>query len=549
MTRFSQTIPAQVEADAGIDLRPLSMPWRLLLAILSGIMLCIPWLNPGFFWVAWVGWVPLLLALDDTRLPAAFLVGWVAGVACFAGASNWMIEFAINLKGLSYPLSLTMAVLFWCYAGISTALGCVLYRWLSLRMPGLEVLIFPLCIIASVTLYPSLFEIHFAEVQTHFLPALQGVALLGVQALDAMIMVVSVLLFLTWRNRSLVLTLSRVPNAFAVLAVAAWFVYGFASLSWWDKQISGWETRAVGLVQPNDPVSLDIPRPPEGFSIEYPEEMVATERLMRAGAQWVAWPEARYKGYFDNYSVREAYSARVRELGSALIFHDVESRWVNSVLESYNSVTMLDAKGDPGEVYRKMKRMPFGEYLPEFFRLPGIARISNLFLGDFLREVWPGDRHVYFQIGDMEVVPKICFETAFPAFVADSIGNDGAGRVLLFVSQDTWFGESTQPFQHRAMSIVRGVENRVPMMHVINNGPSVVAAPHGRVVGGAQAFSRAEVLVHMPFDPESGGSFFSRYPLLFPTLAFAALALLILLAAVRSVEARRLKTQTTRPAL
>jgi len=121
--------------------------------------------------------------------------------------------------------------------------------------------------------------------------------------------------------------------------------------------------------------------------------------------------------------------------------------------------------------------------------------------------------------------------------------------VLLFVSQDTWFGESTQPFQHRAMSIVRGVENRVPMMHVINNGPSVVAAPHGRVVGGAQAFSRAELLVHMPFDPTSGGSFFSRYPLLFMTMVFSALVMLVLLAAARSVGARRARRQATNPAL
>jgi apolipoprotein N-acyltransferase len=116
------------------------------------------------------------------------------------------------------------------------------------------------------------------------------------------------------------------------------------------------------------------------------------------------------------------------------------------------------------------------------------------------------------------------------------------------VSQDTWFGETTQPFQHRAMSIVRGVENRVPMMHVINNGPSVVAAPHGRVVGGTQAFSRAELLVHMPFDPSSGGSFFSRYPMLFLTLVFSALGLTVLLAAVQSVRTRQRRRQTTNPA-
>jgi apolipoprotein N-acyltransferase len=548
MIRFGQTIPARAEGLYDIEMRPLSLPWRLLLATLSGVLLCMPWLNPSLFWMAWIGWIPLLAALEGARLSSAFLIGWVAGIACFAGASNWMVEFAINLKGLSYPVSLFLAILFWVYAGLSTALACILYRWLANHLPNLEILLFPLCIIASVTLYPSLFEIHFAEGQAGFLPALQGVSLVGVQGLDALIMMVSILIYLTWRQRSVFAVLRQPPNSIAAVLVVAWFAYGFASLSWWDRQIAGWETRAVGLVQPNDAVSLDIPEPPEGFSIEYPEPMVATERLMRAGAHWVAWPEARYKGFFDNYSVRQAYSEQVRELGGVLLFHDVESLWVDSVLQSYNAVGMLDGKGELQGVYRKMKRMPFGEYLPEFFRLPGIQRISSLFLGDFLREIWPGQEHVYFQIDDMEVVPKICFETAFPGFIADAIGSDGAGRVLLFVSQDTWFGETTQPFQHRAMSIVRGVENRVPMMHVINNGPSVVAAPHGRVVGGTQAFSRAELLVHMPFDPSSGGSFFSRYPMLFLTLVFSALGLTVLLAAVQSVRTRQRRRQTTNPA-
>lgn len=548
MIRLGQTIPAHSVAATGVAVRPLSLSWRLLLAVLSGVLLCMPWLNPALFWTAWVGWVPLLVALQDTRLAGSLLIGWVAGVACFAGASNWMVEFAVNLKGLTYPVSLMMGVAFWLYAGISTALAAMLYRWLSMHLPNLEVLTFPLCIIASVALYPSLFEIHFGEGQTHFLPALQGVALVGIQGLDAIIMLVNVLLFLMLRQRSLAAPMRRPANAVAAMVVVAWFAYGFVSLAYWDRQVAGWETRAVGLVQPNEPVSLGIPEPPEGFSIEHPEEMLATERLMRAGAYWVAWPEARYKGYFEHYSVREAYSTKLRELGGALIFHDVESRWIDSILQSYNSVLMVDGNGDEQGVYRKVMRMPFGEYLPDFFRLPGVRNLSRHFLGDFLRELWPGEGHTYFQIADMEVVPKICFETAFPAFVADSIGRDGAGKVLLFMSKDTWFGETTQPFQHRAMSIVRGVENRVPMMHVINNGPSVVASPHGRIVGGTQAFSRAELLVHMPFDPGSGGSFFSRYPWLFSTVAFAALGLLVLWSLVLAIRSRR-AAHTTSPAL
>jgi apolipoprotein N-acyltransferase len=75
---------------------------------------------------------------------------------------------------------------------------------------------------------------------------------------------------------------------------------------------------------------------------------------------------------------------------------------------------------------------------------------------------------------------------------------------------------------------VRGVENRVHMVHLINNGPSVATAPSGRVVASTQAFSRAERLVDMPFDAQAGGSFYSRHAVWVLRGLYAALGLLLL---------------------
>lgn len=533
----------------------LSLPMRLLLAALSGVLMFLPWLSDSLLWAGWIGWVPLLFALEGVSLRAAALLGWVAGITLYIGASNWMVAFAINLKGLSLPVSVLLAAVFWVYAGTVIGLACLAYRWLRQWLPGLDVVIFPLCIVSSIAIYPLLFETHFSEAQASFLPAVQGVALIGATGLDAVMTTTSVLVFLAIRRglgpRRAYGRLASPLNMLAASMIAAWFIYGFASLNMWDERIARWDTRAIGLVQPNDAVTLDIPVPPEGFSHEFPEEMLATERLAEAGAEWVAWPEARYKGYFDKYSVRASYASRVTDLGISLIFHDVERQWQETEHVSYNSVAYLDSDGHRAGTYRKVQRMPFGEYLPEFFALPGIKTVSDLFLGEFLRPLGAGDEHIYFDIGDMQVVPKVCFETAFPTFVAESIGAEGAGKILLFLSQDNWFGETNQPFQHRQMSILRGVENRVPMVHLINNGPSVATDPAGRVVGATEAFTRAELLVQLPFSPEAGGSFFSRNPMLFSTVMFSALGLLILVAVVRAFYHRRhsARDQTTRPAL
>ncbi|MEH6387554.1 apolipoprotein N-acyltransferase [Pseudomonas profundi] len=544
MNRLDLSIAKKPFDDASAVASAVPLACRIMLAALSGALLCIPWLIPHLYWTAWLGWVPLLFALDGTRLPTATMLGWVAGTVCFAGASNWMVEFAINLKALSFPLSLGLATIFWLYAGLSVGLACLVYRWLARALPGFEVLTFTFSILAIMAFYPLLFEARFAEAQTQFLPGLQGVDLVGAQGMDAIMLMVSGLVFHVLRRSPIRSAGNRAVNIGAAISVFVWFIYGFASLQAWDERTAEWETRRVGLVQPNDAVTLDLPKPAPGFSLESPEEMLATERLIKGGATWVAWPEARYKGYFENYSVRYGYAQRLSESGVPLVFHDVENRWIDGERQSFNSVAFLGQDGELADTYRKVQRMPFGEYLPAFFHLPGLRTISNLFLGEFLRELSAGDRHAYFNVGGMQVVPKVCFETAFPEFVADSVGADGEGKVLLFLSQDNWFGETTQPFQHRAMSIVRGVENRVPMIHLINNGPSVVSSPNGRIIASSRAFSRAEMLVDIPFSTESGGSFYSRHPHLFGTLVYVVLGLLV--TAVLAIRRRR---YTTSPAL
>lgn len=501
---------------------------RILLATLSGFLLFVPWLNTSLYWVGWVAWVPLLFALRGTRPLQALLLGWIAGTLCFAGGSYWLADFIVNLKDVSQPIGIFLSLLFWIYLGLLIGLGGMIYRWIDCRLNGYEVLSFPVTMVCVMGLYPMLFKTHFADGQVEFLPALQAVDLTGAAGLDAMMMLFSVLLY-----RLLSPTAKLRPkkgingSRTAWVLVLVWLVYGYISLHVWDQRIQGGETRQFGLVQPNDPVTLNVPEPAVGFSREYPEEMDSTKRLVRAGAEWVVWPEARYKGYFDHYSVRSRYAKEVAELGVPLIFHDVERRWEDSRQLSFNTVSLLNAEGEHTARYRKMLRMPFGEYLPTPWTWPGLKWLVEGVFGEFLRPLGAGQKHAEFELNGLRLVPKVCYEAAFPEFVASAVGADGAGKLLLFLSQDNWFGETSQPLQHANMSILRAVENRLPMVHLINNGPSIVATANGRVITRTNAFSRAEALVTMPFDEHAGGSWYSRHPQAFPRFMQGLLVLLL----------------------
>lgn len=517
---------------------------RLILAALGGFLLSIPWLHSQLFWVGWIAWLPLLAALRDTGPRTGLLLGWVAGTVCFAAGSYWLAAFMVNLKQISPALSLLLAGLFWCYLGFAIGLACMLYRWLTCRLEGWELLVFPLCVVAVMALYPMLFKTHFADGQVDFLPALQAIELTGAAGLDAMMALSAVLLYRLMIKREVRSGRSSVlANRVAWVLVLAWLGYGMVALQGWDQDMQQWETRRIGLVQPNDPITLDIPEPAAGFSREYPQEMAATQRLIAAGAQWVAWPEARYKGYFDSFSVRQRYARETAQHGVPLIFHDVERVWLDAEQVSFNTVALLDGQGELAGRYRKMVRMPFGEYLPAPWSWPVLSKINDRVFGEFLRPLGAGTERTEFTLNNMRVMPMVCYEAAFADFVAGAVRDDGAGKLLLFLSQDNWFGESTQPLQHANMSILRAVENRVPMVHLINNGPSVVAAPNGRVLARSTPFNQEELLVRMPFDPLTGGSFFSRYPHLFINGVYVTLAGVVLFASWRGRRARTVRDE------
>lgn len=500
-----------------------STPLRLLLAVMSGVLLFLPCVEPRLFVTAWGGFVPLLFALRGTSPRQAYLLGAVAGTVFWIGACYWMAEFVSNLKEYQAPYNYIAAASFWLWAGQSFGIVSMLLRWLSARVAISVVFLFPILFVSVFSLYPMLFDMRMGEGQTGFPVALQAADTTGAHGIDFVMAMTSAVIFLAcagWRAR-----VDRVAIPVAVAVIATWFAYGFQALYHWDRTIAEWPTKRVGIVQPNDRVTLQIPRPAPGYSRTAPPEMEMTERLGRAGAELVIWPEARFKGYFYYDIVREAYSERLAALGStAVLFHDLDRERGGDKTVSYNSAALIGPDGEQIASYRKMRRMAFGEYAPIVSEIPFLRSLIEHYFGDFLREIAPGKEHKVIQAAGMRVVPKICYESAFPADVADAIVDNPNGTVLAVMSLDGWFGETRQPFQHLWASSVRAVENRIPMIHVINNGPSAVILPSGRFAFRTTPYVRSETVVDMPYSATSGGTFFTRNPRLFVYSVYSAFA-------------------------
>lgn len=75
--------------------------------------------------------------------------------------------------------------------------------------------------------------------------------------------------------------------------------------------------------------------------------------------------------------------------------------------------------------------------------------------------------------------PTICCEGAY---AVEQLAALRDATLLVNVSNDAWFGDSTAPHQHLQIARFRSLESGRWMMRATNNGVSTLIDPLGRVV-------------------------------------------------------------------
>jgi apolipoprotein N-acyltransferase len=497
---------------------------RFGLASLSGSCLGAASLYPELYPLTWIAFVPLLFAIRHASLRETYAAGLVAGLCLQLSAAYWLADFIANLKDYGTVRSTVFAAAFWIYGAHLLALPALVFRWLQLRGRFHEALILPPVLVIAFEFFPLPISTHLGETQSHFTMALQGSDLLGVYGLDGLIALV---------NATIYVVLARSPtrqDRFALVAVAAtsiaWMGYGLYALSRWDRAVGDASSIRVGLVQPNAAPSAAIPDPPLGFSRAYPLELAVTASLAQQHASFVVWPEARYRGFFDSTLVRASYSRELQNLDALVLFQDVEHSFTAAEPLEFNTAALLSA-GELVDRYRKTQRIAFGEYLPIIDSIPALRRWARANLGAFFATISPGKGPAVLRNSDFAIVPLICYETTLPRYVANALTAAPENRLLVAMSNDAWFGSTRAPYQHLFGSVVRAVENRVPLVHALNNGPSGVIDPTGRVRFNSGLGTTGGFLIDVPYAP-SQPTFFAQHPRLF--LGFCVGLLIVMLA-------------------
>ncbi|HEY6488362.1 MAG TPA: apolipoprotein N-acyltransferase [Terracidiphilus sp.] len=190
----------------------------------------------------------------------------------------------------------------------------------------------------------------------------------------------------------------------------------------------------------------------------------------------VAWPESPAPYAEADPRFLAGMSTVARSVQAPLVvgsvgmdYSEAEHAW-----DDFNSALIVSDDGARVGRYDKIHLVPFGEYIP-FKDLLFFARKLTGRVAEFTRG---GERKVFHLNGHRYGV-FICYESVF----ADEVRQFPrlGAEVLVNLSDDGWYGDTSAPWQHLNMARMRAIENRRWLLRDTNNGVTAAIDPYGRV--------------------------------------------------------------------
>jgi apolipoprotein N-acyltransferase len=213
------------------------------------------------------------------------------------------------------------------------------------------------------------------------------------------------------------------------------------------------------------------------------------------------WPESAVPEFDDATYAAITNLVRMRRVWLIFNADDVGPRLnaTNGLAYDYfNAAFLFDPNGQFAGVYHKQKLVIFGEYIPLTRWLPFLKWFTPITgsytagdtnaqfeigrWGERPREPQPESSNGSSRVAPRQVVtasPLICFEDTFPELARRAVRRDTG--FLVNLTNDGWFGDSAEQWQHMANAIFRAVENGVPLVRCCNNGVTCWIDAHGRV--------------------------------------------------------------------
>jgi apolipoprotein N-acyltransferase len=235
------------------------------------------------------------------------------------------------------------------------------------------------------------------------------------------------------------------------------------------------------------------------------------------GARLIVWPEAALPVLADEitdylHALQQQGRAHGSDLAIGLLNYDP------AAMQYHNGLLVLSDTG--GGWYYKRHLVPFGEYFP----VPGFVRSWLRLMSLPYADITAGpENQPMLTAGGQKLGLTICYEDAFGSSQLKVLRD---ATVLINVTNNAWYGDSTAPHQHLQIARMRALEAGRYLVRAANDGITAAVGPHGQLVATLPQFKQAVLRVDVqPLRGLTPYALFGNYPLLFAMCALLGLAI------------------------
>lgn len=530
----------------------------VMLAVLSGVLLGFAYPPFPLGVLAYVGFIPLFFLLER---PATIMrtVGWLyLTYAIFCTISLYWVGGFTHLKD-PYLMMAGGLLLFWqpVYFAFVTLVFVFVRKQFGTKS---GVMAFPFLWVTAEWLY-ALTELSFpwltlGNTQTYYLHTIQCIELTGVYGLSFWILVLNVVAYfiiteifangfskIAGRRVALFAAIFLLPNMYpfvmrqigTVPALGRSLTIGIVqpNIDPWDK----WEGAStfagrwkqtlhyldvVGrqkkdsidiAILPETAIMLDLPA-----NNEYASIVQTTLDGLNIGLVsgyigmhiYSAGKAPRTSSVFQGTSVHyDAFNAvlyvqpRSECNKSNNTVHPVPSA---ERIQTNNTVIPVPS-AERIQTYNKVRLVPFAERIPYADAVPSLidplrwgVGISNWGLGK--------DSTVFRDVRyNAKFLAMICYESIFPEYVSTYVKR--GAEFLIFITNDSWWGNTSGARQHNRYAVLRAVENRRWVARCANGGISCFIDPDGAMYDATEMYT--ETSIHHRIETRTDLTFYARH--------------------------------------
>ncbi|MDP3149912.1 MAG: apolipoprotein N-acyltransferase [Ignavibacteria bacterium] len=518
----------------------------LALLSLSGLLLALAFPPLPFHYFIFVGLIPYFVVLEKRETlaeinRATYFMAFVFSLFTV----YWVGGFTV---GKDYFLMLSGFVLLFFNPLLFLIGSTLFYFALKSFSRKVAMLLFPFFWVCYEYCY-SLTDFQFpwltlGNSQSKFLHFIQIADIIGVYGLSLIIVFINLFFFVSYRHY-LKKSNYKIPFSAALLLLILPLVYGAVKVNSFkesEKKIR------VGLIQPN----LDPYEKWSGGNLDEITSMylALSRKAVAKKAEVVIWPETALPVYLlsgEYFQTRDSIRNFVNSLHVSLLtgmpnfiayFENNQAPTDAKFSEAgkfyytnYNAILLFNPDSVRIQSYGKMKLVPFGEHTPFADQLPFLGDLIKWGVGlggwnigrdtsNFKLRISPPPAD--YELGKTQptnnqplttnINAVVCYESIFPEFIAAF--TQRGSEMIAVVTNDSWYGNTSGPYQHKEISVLRAVENRRSVVRAANGGISCIINPLGVTIADTKMYTKDVLVGNVSLNNEK--TFYTLHPFIIP---------------------------------